>query len=105
MASFRSSVDAFSGSPRLRNACSFASAALDGTITVSLLLEISGLAEGALREAIEELLDRRIVSEHDWHVDHYAFPHASIRNAVYHAIAEDERAAFHLRIAQRARSR
>jgi DNA-binding SARP family transcriptional activator len=77
-----------------------AAAALDDAIRAALLVEICDLSAGALRESIEELLDSRFLNEHDWHVDHYEFQHAAVRNVVYVGMADDQRTRLHLRIAK-----
>ena len=77
-----------------------AAATLDDAITAALLVEICDLSAGALRESIEELLDSRFLNEHDWHVDHYEFQHAAVRNVVYVGMADDQRTRLHLRVAK-----
>jgi predicted ATPase len=52
------------------------------------------------REAINELLDVRLLRERDWEIGRYEFPHALVRNAVYAGIADDEQARLHLRVAE-----
>lgn len=53
----------------------------------------------ATSEAVYELLDARMLREHEWEIGRFEFPHALVRNAVYAAIADDERARLHLCVA------
>jgi len=77
-----------------------AAATIGRGISAALLTDTCELSAGAIHEAIEELLDNRLLFEDDWHVDHFEFAHALVRSTVYSTIAHEERAQLHLRVAE-----
>lgn len=68
---------------------------------VELVKETTGWPEGAVLDALDELIDRRLVAEHGGRTRFdYAFNHHLIQSAVYAGIDDAMRARRHRRVAQ-----